>query len=151
MWEMLAIDATSIVVSLLFGMPLAWLLVNRKFAGDRELDALATAALALPAPVLAYYVLLGPDLLAPGGFTAAAVLSAAPLLIRAGRTALGRLDPVYGNTARSLGATDWRTFWRVELPLIWRSVAAAIAIAFVRVLAELGLVIWLSVRLPSHD
>ena len=149
--QILVVAATAIAISLAFGMPVAWLLVNRKFGGDRELGALATATLALPAPVITYYVLLGPDLLAPGGFTAAAVFSAAPLLVRAGRTALGGLDPVYGKTARSLGASDWRIFWRVELPQVWRPIAASVAIAFVRVLGELGVVIWLSARLPRHD
>lgn len=151
MGKLLGIALTAVVMSLIFGMLLAWLLVNRKFGGRREIGALATAALVLPAPVISYYILWGQPQLALGGFTAAAVLSAAPLLVRAFRTALVGLDARYANTARSLGASDWRIFWRVELPQVWRPVASAVGIAFVRLLAEFAVILWLSAQRLSHD
>ena len=131
----LRVAAISTAVSVVIGLWLAWLLVNRRFPGRRELGWVATAALALPAPVICYWLLVqgrGTAL----GMAGAAVLSAAPLLVRAGRTALTSVDPVYGNTARSLGASDWRIFWRIEFPQVWRPAAAATTVAFARVFGE---------------
>jgi molybdate transport system permease protein len=69
-----------------------------------------------------------------------------PMLVRAGRTAFASIDPVYGKTARSLGASDWRVFWQVELPLVWRPAAGAAGVAFARVLAELVAAFFIAVR-----
>ena len=105
------------------------------------MGALATAALALPAPVICAFLLLGRPSLESWRIIFAAVLSAAPLLVRAGRTGFAGLDPLYGKTARSLGASDWRILWRIELPLIWRPAVIAAAIAFARVLAECAAIV----------
>ena len=141
----LRIAVIATVVSLAFGLWLAWLLVNRQFPGRRELGALATLALALPAPVMCAYVLFARE--RGWMLTLAAVLSAAPILVGAGRMAFSSLDPVYGKAARSLGASDWRVFWRVEFPFVWRCAAAAAAVAFARILAELVAAFWIVARL----
>ena len=52
------------------------------------------------------------------------------------RRAFAELNGTYGGAARSLGSSEWRIFWRVILPLGWRSILAAAAIGFLRVLAE---------------
>ena len=139
--------AISTAVSLVLGLWLAWLLVNRRFPLRRELGALATASLALPAPVICDYAFFTPAIAWTWGLAASAMLSATPMLIRAGRTAFTSLDPVYANAARTLGASEWRVFWRVEIPQIWRPAAAATAVVFARVLAELAVGILIAVRL----
>jgi molybdate transport system permease protein len=68
------------------------------------------------------------------------------MLVRAGRMAFGSIEPVYGNVARSLGCSDWRVFWRVEFPLVWRATLGAAALAFTRVLAEFGAAVWIASR-----
>ena len=133
------------------GLWLAWTLANREFAGKRALGALSTAALALPAPVLCYYLLcvLGRIWPLTGiGLVAAGVVSAMPLLVRASRAAFASLDPSLGKAARSLGASGWRVFLRIELPLALRPVLAAIALAFARVLAEFAAAFWIADRRP---
>ena len=102
---------------------------------------LLTAALALPAPVLCAFLLLGRPSLESWWITFAAVLSTAPLVVRAAKTAFAGLDPLYGKTARSLGASDWRILWRIDLPLIWRPALMAAALAFARVLAECAAIV----------
>jgi molybdate transport system permease protein len=79
---------------------------------------------------------------------AAGVLSAMPLLIRASRTAFASLDQNLAKAARSLGASGWRVFLRIELPLALRPILAAIALAFARVLAELAAAFWIASRRP---
>jgi molybdate transport system permease protein len=146
LWSSLRIAGISTVVSLAAGVWLAWLLVNRQFPGRRELGALVTAALALPAPVICYYLLVERQHGWRWGMTGAAVVSATPMLVRAGRLAFGSIEPVYGNVARSLGCSDWRVFWRVEFPLVWRATLGAAALAFTRVLAEFGAAVWIASR-----
>jgi molybdate transport system permease protein len=79
---------------------------------------------------------------------AAGVVSAMPLLMRASRTAFASLDPNLGKAARSLGASGWRVFLRIELPLVLWPVLAAVALAFARVLAELAVAFWIADRRP---
>lgn len=132
----LAIAAASTAIALAPALWLAWLLVNRAFRGRRELGAALTAALALPAPVICYSVFFERPRGWSWGFTGAAVLAAAPMIVRAGRTAFSQLDPLYANSARTLGRSDWRIFWRLEWPLSRRFLAGAAALAFARVFAE---------------
>jgi len=54
-------------------------------------------------------------------------------------TALDRVDRRFENAARVLGAGEWRTFWRITLPLAWRGLLAAAAIGFVRAFADFDL------------
>src|SRR5690242_17292164 len=99
LWWSLRIAGISMLVSVALGVWLAWVLVNRRFPGRRELGTVATAALALPAPVICYYFLLEREHSWSWGITGAAVLTATPMLARAGRMAFGSLDPIYGNVA----------------------------------------------------
>jgi molybdate transport system permease protein len=149
-WLALRVAGFSTGISVVVGLWLAWTLVNREFAGKRVLGALSTAALAVPAPVLCYYLLsvfarIWP--LTEINLVAAGVLSALPLLVRTSRTAFSSLDPNLGKAARSLGASGWRVFLRIELPLAWRPIVAAIALAFVRVLAEFAAAFWIALRI----
>ena len=150
-WLALRVAGLSTGISVVVGLWLAWTLANRSFAGKRALGALATAAMALPAPVLCYYLLcvLGRVWpLSEMNLVAAGVVSAMPLLVRASRTAFESLDPNLGRTARSLGASGWRVFWRIELPLALRPILAAIALAFARVLGEFAAAFWIADRRP---
>ena len=150
-WLAVRVAGFSTGISLVVGLWLAWALANREFAGRRVLGALATAALALPAPVLCYYLLC---VLGRGwpvteiNLVAAGALSAMPLVIRISRTAFAALDPNRAKAARSLGASGWRVFWRIELPLALRPVLASLALAFARVLGELAAVFWIANRRP---
>ena len=151
LWLALRVAGLSTGISVLVGLWLAWTLANREFAGKRALGALSTAALALPSPLLCYYLQgvyarIWP--LTEINLVAAGVLSAMPLLIRAARTAFASLDPNLARAARSLGASGWRVFLRIELPLALRPILAATALAFARVLAEFAAAFWIAGQRP---
>jgi molybdate transport system permease protein len=151
LWLALRVAGLSTGISVVVGVWLAWTLANREFAGKRALGALATAALALPAPVLCYYLLCVVGhiwSLTEMNLVAAGVVSAMPLAIRASRTAFESLDPNLAKAARSLGASGWRVFLRIELPLTLRPILAAVALAFARVLAEFAAAFWIADRRP---
>jgi len=142
----LGVAAVSTALSLILGLALAWLLVNRRFPGSREIGWLASGALLLPAPIVCYALIWGDTRLTARGTAAAAIVSAAPLLVRAGRSAFGGLDTVCAQAARTLGAGDWRIFWSVELPRIYRPALLAVGVAFARVLLEMAVVLFLTLR-----
>src|SRR5215472_7812112 len=117
LWLSLRVAGMSSAISVAAALWLAPLLADRK-AGWLALP------LILPPPIVSAYFLTRP------GFTwqiavAAGVVAALPYLTRAVQAEFRRLDPVYQNAARSLGASNWRVFWRVTLPLTYRPILAA--------------------------
>ena len=150
-WSSLAIGpeiaGLATVVATVLGVCLAWILQNRQFPGKRALGAVATAAMALPAPLLCYYLLAELGHLWPLtrlGLAAASLLSSLPFLVRSSRASFASLSPSYGKAARSLGTSEWRVFSRVELPLVWRPILRSAGLALVRVLLELTAAFWIA-------
>jgi ABC-type sulfate transport system permease component len=124
------------------GLPLAWVLENRQFAGKRAVSAILTAAIALPAPLLIY--LLVSRSLTLAGMWAAGLVAVQPLLARQMRAAFAGVDRSYGKAARSLGVPERLVLARVELPLVWRAAAGAVAWALARLILELAAAVWIS-------
>jgi iron(III) transport system permease protein len=59
-----------------------------------------------------------------------------PLVVRAVQASLEQMDPSLEEAAASLGASGWRRFLRVRLPLIWPGALAGTLLAFVIALGE---------------
>jgi molybdate transport system permease protein len=153
--------------SLLLGLWLAYLLANRGFRGKEVLDAAVALPLVLPPTVLGYYLLVLFGRQTPLGqlyewlfgsplvFTwqaavVAAMFHATPLLVISARAALESVDRSYERAARNLGASDWRVFWRISLPLARRSVMAAAVLAFARSLGDFGITIMVAGNIPGR-
>ena len=167
LWLSLRVAALATLFSLAFGLWLAYVLANRNFRGKELLDAVATLPLVLPPTVLGYYLLvvLGrPSALGrayeavfgqPLVFTwqaavVAATVHAFPLLVKTARAALESVDRTYERAARNLGASDWRVFWRVTLPLARRSIFAAAVLAFARSLGDFGATLMVAGNIPGR-
>lgn len=56
----------------------------------------------------------------------------------AATAAFATLDPIYTDTARTLGASEWRIFSRVALPAAAASIGAGVAFAWLRAIGEYG-------------
>jgi molybdate transport system permease protein len=56
----------------------------------------------------------------------------------AATAAFGTIDPIYGDAARTLGASEWRIFSRIALPAAAGSIGAGIAFAWLRAIGEYG-------------
>lgn len=167
LWLSLEVASAATAISLLLGIWLAWLLANRQFHGKDALDALTTLPLALPPTVLGYYLLVVIGRVSWIGrawetlthtqlvFTwraavIAAALHAIPLLVKSSRAALENVDRAYERAARSLGASEWRLFWRVSIPLARRPIAAATALAFARSLGDFGTTLMIAGDIPGR-
>jgi len=153
------------ILSLVLGIPLAWVLARLRFPGRRLVRALVTLPLVLPPVVggvgLLYafgrHGVLGPALLAAGirlSFTSAAVVLAEtfvamPFIVVTVEGALASADQRYEQAAATLGASAWTTFRRVTLPMVAPSVAAGSVLCFARALGEFGATITFAGNLPG--
>jgi molybdate transport system permease protein len=166
LWLSLRVAALATLISLALGLWIAYVLANRKFRGKELLDAVVTLPLVLPPTVLGYYLLVALGRTSPLGhlyeylfgaplvFTwqAAVVAStfhAIPLLVKSARAAFETVDRSLEKAARNLGASDWRVFWRVTLPLSRRAVIAASVLAFARALGDFGATLMIAGDIPG--
>jgi molybdate transport system permease protein len=163
----LQVAVISTVIALAAGLWIAYILANREFRGKAVLDAAVTLPLVLPPTVLGYYllVLLGRSsplgklwekiFGSPLAFTwkaavVAALFHSLPLLVKSSRAALESIDRSCERAARTLGASEWKLFWRVTLPLARRSILAATALAFARSLGEFGATLMFASNIPGR-
>src|SRR5438270_9495912 len=167
LWLSLRVAVVSTVGAMAIGLWIAWVLANREFRWKDVLDAAVTLPLVLPPTVLGYYLLVLIGRASPLGkaweavfgaplvFTwkaavIAALLHSLPLLVKSARAALESVDRSYERAARSLGASEWRLFWRVTLPLVRRSILAAAALAFARSLGDFGVTLMVAGNIPGR-
>jgi len=167
LWLSLRVAVLSTAISVAAGLWIAYLLANRNFRGKEIVDAAVTLPLVLPPTVLGYYllVLIGRNSLfgkvwehmfgSPLVFTwkaavIAAVLHSLPLLVKSARAGLESVDQSYERAARTLGASEWKLFWRVTLPLARRPIFAAAALAFARSLGDFGVTLMVAGNVPGR-
>ncbi|MFJ8129860.1 ABC transporter permease [Streptomyces hydrogenans] len=153
-------------LSLLLGVPLAWLLARVPFPGKAFVRSLVLLPMVLPPTVggvallLAFgrRGLLGPWLESTFGITLpfhtsgavlAATFVAMPFLVISLEGALGGLRPRYEETAASLGASPVRVFFTVTLPMVAPGVLAGAALTWARALGEFGATITFAGNLPG--
>ncbi|WP_328489915.1 ABC transporter permease [Streptomyces zaomyceticus] len=153
-------------LSLLLGVPLAWLLARVPFPGKAFVRSLVLLPMVLPPTVggvallLAFgrRGLLGPWLEGTFGITLpfhtsgavlAATFVAMPFLVISLEGALAGLRPRYEETAASLGASPVRVFFTVTLPMVAPGVLAGAALTWARALGEFGATITFAGNLPG--
>jgi molybdate transport system permease protein len=147
--------STTVVLAVVLGTPLAWLLARARGRTAAWLRALLTVPLVLP-PVVGGVALLmaygrrgvvGAPLFEAFGlrvpFTPVAVVLAElfvamPFYVIAVEGAMRGIDPRLEHVAATLGASPWRSFTRLALPLALPGMAAGAALAWARALGEFG-------------
>jgi molybdate transport system permease protein len=168
LWLSLRIAALATLCSGALGLGIGASLARGRAGLRRDLlAALTDLPLVMPPTVigLALLELCGPHGLVGallervGGvrltFTwAAAVLASAvmalPLMVRTARAALESVPERYVEAARTLGATPWSAFWRVQLPLARRGVVAGVVLCFFRALGEFGATLMVAGNIPGR-
>ncbi|MEU7115874.1 ABC transporter permease [Streptomyces sp. NPDC046182] len=162
----LVVSFWSLGLSLLLGVPLAWLLARVSFPGKALVRSLVLLPMVLPPTVggvallLAFgrRGLLGPWLESTFGITfpfhtsgavLAATFVAMPFLVISLEGALGGLRLRYEETAASLGASPVRVFLTVTLPMVAPGLIAGAALTWARALGEFGATITFAGNLPG--
>ena len=170
-WEALTlslkISLVAVAASLPLGIATAWLLARKEFAGKSLLDGFIHLPLVLPPVVIGYLLLvvmgrrgaLGSWLYDTFGVSfsfswkGAALASAVvafPLLVRAVRLSIELVDKKLEQAARTLGASPWRVFFTITLPLIAPGILSGLVLAFARSLGEFGATITFVSNIPGE-
>ncbi|MET9861318.1 ABC transporter permease [Streptomyces smyrnaeus] len=162
----LLVSFCALGLSLLLGVPLAWLLARVSFPGKALVRSLVLLPMVLPPTVGGVALLLGfgrRGLLGPwleetfgivlpfhtSGAVVAATFVAMPFLVISLEGTLAGLRPAYEETAASLGAGPLRVFCTVTLPLVAPGLAAGAALTWARALGEFGATITFAGNLPG--
>ncbi|MFD8723082.1 ABC transporter permease [Streptomyces sp. NPDC059629] len=170
-WQALQLSLLSATaataVSLVLGVPLAWLLARTEFPGRGLVRALVTLPLVLP-PVVGGVALLlalgrngvvgqwldswfGVTLpFTTAGVVVAESFVAMPFLVISVEGTLRAADPRYEEAATTLGASRFTAFRRVTLPLIAPGIAAGAVLAWARALGEFGATITFAGNFPGR-
>ncbi|MCP5396196.1 MAG: molybdate ABC transporter permease subunit [Sphingomonadaceae bacterium] len=170
-WAILGLSLKVSLVAIALTLPvayaLAWLLARRRFPGRMLLDALVHLPLVVP-PVVTGWLLLvlfgrqGPigsvlqdwfglslTFRWQGAALAAAVM-ALPLMVRAMRLSIEAVDRKLVGAARSLGASRWRAFLTITLPLSLPGILAGAVLGFARSIGEFGATITFAANIPGE-
>ncbi|MFD8968084.1 ABC transporter permease [Streptomyces sp. NPDC059568] len=162
----LLVSFWSLGLSLVLGVPLAWLLARVRFPGKTLVRTLVLLPMVLPPTVGGVALLLGfgrRGLLGPwleesfgltlpfhtSGAVVASTFVAMPFLVISLEGALAGLRPAYEETAASLGASPVRVFRTVTLPMVAPGLAAGAALTWARALGEFGATITFAGNLPG--
>jgi molybdate transport system permease protein len=121
----------AVAISLLLGVPLAFLLARVPFPGRNLVRALTTLPFTTAGAILAE------------------AFVAMPFLIITTEAGLRAMDRRYEDAAATLGAGRWMRFRRVTLPLVASSLGAGIALCWARALGEFGATITFAGNLPG--
>ncbi|MEO5704491.1 MAG: ABC transporter permease [Candidatus Limnocylindrales bacterium] len=150
----LATTAISLALTVAIGLPLAFVLARRRFRGKWLVEAFVDLPIVLPPAVAGLALLLvlgrrgllGEGLQAAGidiAFTTIAVVVAqtfvsAPFFVRSARAGLAGVDRDLEDAARADGASEWRLFRSVTVPLAAPALAAGLVMSWARALGEFG-------------
>ena len=155
----------STILTLLVGLPAAWLFAKFDFPGRKALRAISLLPFILPTVVVAaaFNTLIGPQGWINQALMALFNLSVPPLkllnslpaillahvfyntsiIIRIVSSSWSRLNPRLEQAARLLGATPWQTFTKITLPLLLPSLLSATLLVFLFDFTSFGVVLML--------
>jgi molybdate transport system permease protein len=164
-WLSLRVASLATLLTVVAGVPIAWMLARRRFPGRDLIGAALLTPLVLPPTVLGYYLLMLIGRRGPIGrlllqwnielaFTwRAAVLAAAvgsiALLIKTAQAGFEAIDTRLVQAAQTLGHSDWSIFWTVSVPLAWRAILAGTVLAFCKALGDFGITLMVAGDIPG--
>ena len=146
----------SIIVTFFLGVAAAQLVFRLKSKTMKTiLDGLFTLPLVLQPTVAGFFLLYIFGMRRPigkffieyfavkvafswGATVLAAVVISFPLMYRAARGAFEQVDPDVLSAGRTIGMSEWKIFWKVQLPIAWPGVISGAVLAFARGLGEFG-------------
>ncbi len=148
------------IAGLLFGVPLAYVLARRNFPGKKLIEAIIDVPIVVPhtAAGIALLFAFGEQSLLGKAFHAlhvdfvgtvagiviAMMFVSIPFLVDSAREGFKSVDPRLEKVARTLGASQRKTFFGISLPLAWRSILSGSALMWARGISEFGAVVILA-------
>ena len=159
-WLSLYAALIATVVGSVLGVPLAYLLARSEFAGKKLVEGFIDVPIVVPhtAAGIALLFVFGRNFFAgkvfhvmgidfvdsTAGIVVAMLFVSIPFLIDSAKEGFKKVDVRLEKVARTLGASPWQTFFRITLPLAWRSIVAGNILMWARGISEFGAVIILA-------
>ena len=148
------------------GISAAHVMRQGEFPGKSAVEALLILPLVLPPVVTGFLLLLlvgkqGPIgrcldevfgvqiIFSPYAAILAGTIVAFPLMYQSVKAAFESIDYTLEDAARTLGASEWRVFWTVTVPLSWQGIVAGLVLSFSRALGEFGATIMVAGNIPG--
>ena len=168
LWLSLQVAGAATLLMLPLGILAAWWMAHgRRFIGKGLIETLLTLPLVLPPTVVGYGLLLlfgrgtswgkwlndalGLHLLFTWeGAAVAAAVMALPLFVRTAAAAFAAVERELLEAGRTLGATERDLLAWVIIPLSYRGLLAALALAFARALGEFGATLMVAGSIPGR-
>lgn len=156
----------SLVFVFIFGVLFAYVLRRWEFPGKAAIEAFFALPLVLPPVVTGFLLLLligkqGPVgrflteymhtqiIFTPYAAILAGTVVAFPLMYQSTKAAFQSIDVKLEEAARTLGASEWRVFWTVTVPLAWPGLLAGMVLSFARALGEFGATMMVAGNIPG--
>ena len=162
----LRVSLWATLITLPFGIFVAYALARWRFPGRQVLNGLVHLPLILPPVVTGYLLLLTFGIQGPLGgplaelgivfafrWTGAALaagIMAFPLMVRAIRLSIEAVDPKLEQAGATLGASRLMVFGTVTLPMILPGVIAGAILAFAKAMGEFGATITFVSNIPGQ-
>src|SRR5258708_5554798 len=151
---------------LVIGFPLAYWIAFSKWRWKFLLEAVVALPIVLPPTVLGFYVLIALGQRSPfgrwwqsmtghtlaftfGGLVIGSLLYSLPFAVQPLAAAFSSVDSRLLAASQVLGVSQFRTFWRVTVPLSMSGVVTAIALSFAHTMGEFGVVLMVGGNIPG--
>jgi molybdate transport system permease protein len=158
---------TSTVILAFLGGGVAYFLAFTRFRRKVVLESLVALPLALPPTVIGFYflILFGREsfigswlaevwnvqvIFSFSGLVLGSVIYSFPFMVQPLQTGLEAVRREYREIALLYGATRWQLFWRVLMPLSWRSLLTGCVLTFAHTLGEFGIVMMIGGSIPAE-
>jgi molybdate transport system permease protein len=154
------------LILLVIGLPIAYWLTFSRWRGKFLIEGIVALPLVLPPTVLGLYVLLAIGSQSPIGrawtswtghglaFTfealvLASILYSLPFAVQPIASAFSQVDVTLLEASATLGASRWRTFFRIVMPLSIEGIVTGVVLSFAHTLGEFGVVLMVGGNLPG--
>jgi molybdate transport system permease protein len=162
----LKVSLFATVITVLLGLPAAYLVSRTRFNLNKLLDALFTLPLILPPTVLGYYLLVLIGRRSPLGYflehycnttliftwkaaVLASCVTSMPLFYQSAKGAFSAINQNYLNAAKTLGRSNFEIFIFITIPLAWKGIMAGVILAFTRALGDFGATLMVAGNIPG--
>jgi molybdate transport system permease protein len=163
----LRLAATTTLVLLLIGAPLAWWLATTRSRLKPVVEALTALPLVLPPTVLGFYLLILLNPSAPigafwvtltgdtltfsfAGLVIASVIYSLPFMVQPLQAAFESVGKGLMEAAANLGASRLDVFTSIVAPLSMRGAMTAIILTFAHTIGEFGVVLMVGGNIPER-
>jgi len=153
------------IINAVMGLITAYVLVRYEFPGKRILNSVIDLPLAIPTLVtgVMLVMLYGPQealgkflserlgleiIFAPPGIVIALLFISFPFVVRNVQPVLQDLDLTPERAAATMGASSWRTFWRIVFPELALPLLSGSLLSFSRAVGEFGAVVIVAGNIP---